>query len=151
MEIFHSEMALEFKCRVSKTELIQFIQSLIIISHIQARFVTVPYYLPRLQLMIALIRNFSKKLQKTSRGVSINTVVEPEQVVNYLIEFLESLNLPGIASHKVTLIYNLLVILLRNMDTAKCLRWNKDNCQEYGSSLHESRDLYWSKKEERGF
>lgn len=51
--------------------------------------------------------------------VSINRVVEKEESTNYPVEFLESLNAPGLPAHKINLKVGVPVVLLRNLSPPK--------------------------------
>ncbi|GBM37041.1 hypothetical protein AVEN_129973-1 [Araneus ventricosus] len=64
-------------------------------------------------------RNISQMEESITEYLSVDTIMGNEQVTSYPVEFLYSLELSGVPSHKLRLKIGVLVLLMRNLDAPR--------------------------------
>ncbi len=81
----------------------------------------------------------TNSLTPTQEGASAVVGVSMDSL--YLVEFLNILQFSGIANHNLELKVGMPILLLRNSQSInRIVQWYEVDCQEIGSSCHESGD-----------
>ncbi|CAH1987619.1 unnamed protein product [Acanthoscelides obtectus] len=79
---------------------------------------------------------------ETTTYKSIDTVVNQDEVVNYLTEFLNSLDLPGMPLHVFILKIAVLIILLRNINSPRLCNGTRLSVQKMMNNVIEATILF---------